>query len=114
MTQPLSGKEVAEKMAEVLSGVVVLADRDSLLVRPESLADAASFLKETHGLELDYLNNLTAVDWLDYIFEEHSFDNGRIKALGFEFKHPDASIGLANVRDWYRANKWLPPPPAES
>ncbi|MDP6933042.1 MAG: NAD-dependent epimerase/dehydratase family protein [Myxococcota bacterium] len=49
------------------------------------------------------------VDWLDYIFEEHSFDNERIKALGFQFRHPQARDGLRSLGAWYRERRWIPP-----
>ena len=67
MTQPLSGREVAQRIAQELPGAVLLADGNSVWVRPGSVAQVARFLKEAPGLEMDYLNNLTAVDYLDYL-----------------------------------------------
>lgn len=67
MTQPLSGSDVAERIGKAVPGAMLLADGLSLWVRPGAVAQVAQFLKEAPGLEMDYLNNLTAADYLDYI-----------------------------------------------
>ncbi|MEK7848853.1 MAG: NADH-quinone oxidoreductase subunit C [Chloroflexota bacterium] len=67
MTQPLSGREVAARIGREIPGAVLLADGLGIWVRPGSVAQVARFLKEAPGLEMDYLNNLTAADYLDYI-----------------------------------------------
>lgn len=65
MTQPLSGKDVAESIQGQVPGAVLLADGGCVWVRPGAVAQVAQFLKEAAGLEMDYLNNLTAADYLD-------------------------------------------------
>lgn len=54
------------------------------------------------------------IDWVDFMFLPHSYDNQGIKALGFAFKHPDPRVGLRETVAWYRQNRWLPNPPAEA
>jgi len=54
------------------------------------------------------------IDWVDFMFLPHSYDNQGIKALGFSFKHPDSRVGLRETVAWYRQNRWLPNPPAEA
>lgn len=66
MTIALNGEEVAKKIAEVVPGSVAAADKVTVVVRSKSLYQVAEFLKNTLGLDFDYLNDLTAVDYLDY------------------------------------------------
>ena len=61
-----SGKEKGRKVEEKLPGSVVESTPDAVIVKSESLLPAATYLKETAGLDFDYLANLTAVDYLDY------------------------------------------------
>ena len=66
MTVALSGKEVASRIEEKFPGSVIESGPDNLLVKSDSLADIARFLKEADGLEFDYLNFITAVDYYEY------------------------------------------------
>jgi len=67
MTIALKGEEVARKIAESFAGAVAAVDRSTIVVNAGSLYQVAEFLKNTPGLDFDYLNNLTAVDYLDYL-----------------------------------------------
>ena len=66
MTITLSAKEVASKIEENFPGSVAESSPDSLLVKSDSLLDVARFLKEAEGLDFDYLNFVTAVDYHEY------------------------------------------------
>jgi len=66
MTVVLSGNEVADKLEEKFRGSIVESGADSLLVKSESLLEIAAFLKTAPGLEFDYLDFITSVDYLDY------------------------------------------------
>ena len=66
MTVALSGNEVADKLKEKFPGSIVESGADSLLVKSESLLEIAAFLKTAPGLEFDYLDLITSVDYLDY------------------------------------------------
>ena len=66
MTVSLSGNEVAGKLEEKFPGNIVESGADSLLVKSESLLEIAAFLKTAPGLEFDYLDVITSVDYLDY------------------------------------------------
>jgi NADH-quinone oxidoreductase subunit C len=66
MTVTLSGKEIAGKIEEVLPGSVVESGPDNLVVKGDSLADVARFLKDTSGLDFGFLNFVTAVDYYDH------------------------------------------------
>jgi len=66
MTVALSGDEVAGKLKKKFPGSIVESGADSLLVKSESLLEIAAFLKTAPGLEFDYLDFITSVDYLDY------------------------------------------------
>ena len=66
MTVALSGKEIATKLEKQFPGSVIESSEDSLLIKPESLLDLASFLKTTPEFNFNYLTTITAVDYRDY------------------------------------------------
>ena len=66
MTVALQARKVAEQIARSLPGVALEADGSSLQVPGKDLLAVAGFLKSTPDLDMDYLSNLTAVDFLDY------------------------------------------------
>jgi len=66
MTVAVNTEEIGEKIAEAIPGSVVSSDKGWLTVDSKALAQVADFLKNTPGLEFDYLTVLTAVDYLDY------------------------------------------------
>ena len=66
MTVSLSGKEVALKIEEKFPGSMVESSQENLVVKSDHLLDVARFLKETDGLDFDYLNFVTAVDYYDH------------------------------------------------
>ena len=67
MTVTLSGQEIAEKIGEHFPDSVVEKSETSVVIKPESLFDVAEYLKNESGLEFDYLNYISAVDYLDYL-----------------------------------------------
>ncbi|MFC1987692.1 NADH-quinone oxidoreductase subunit C [Chloroflexota bacterium] len=66
MTLALSGQEVAAKVEQKFPGSIITSSGDNLLVKNESLFDLVSFLKNTPGLDFNYLIAITAVDYYDY------------------------------------------------
>ncbi len=62
----LSGKEIATKIEEKFPASVVESGQDSLVVKPDSLLQAAAYLKDTAGLDFDFLASVTAADYGDY------------------------------------------------
>jgi len=65
MTLALSGSDIAKQIEEKFPGSVVEATDQNLMVEAESLFDIAGYLKDTPGLDFDYLTLITAVDYLD-------------------------------------------------
>ena len=66
MTAALSGKEIADKLEKQLPGSIVESSQESLVIKSEFLLSVATFLKDTPGLDFNYLAAITAVDYYDY------------------------------------------------
>jgi len=66
MTASLSGREVAQQITKRFPKVLIATSDTSILINSESLLSAVAFLKETAGLDFDYLSSITAVDYDDY------------------------------------------------
>jgi NADH-quinone oxidoreductase subunit C len=66
LTRPLAGAEVAAKIVEALPGAGVRGEGGAIWVEARDLFPVARYLKEERGLAMDYLANLTAVDYLDH------------------------------------------------
>jgi NADH-quinone oxidoreductase subunit C len=65
MTLALSGEKIARQIEKKLPGSVVESGADSLLVKADLLLEVAAYLKNTPGLDFDYLSAITAVDYYD-------------------------------------------------
>jgi NADH-quinone oxidoreductase subunit C len=67
MTKTLVGQDVAAQIAEHIPQAVVEASDEWVVIRPDLLLQVAQFLKATPGLEFDYLNCITGVDYQDHL-----------------------------------------------
>jgi NADH-quinone oxidoreductase subunit C len=65
MTLALSGSDIAAKIEAKFPHSVVEATDQSLLVKAESLLEIAGYLKDTPGLDFDYLTLITTVDYIE-------------------------------------------------
>jgi len=66
MTAALSGKDVADKIEEQFPESIIESNEAGILVKSGSLCDVISFLKTSPDYNFNYLNDITAVDYLDY------------------------------------------------
>ena len=66
MTTSLIAGNVTRQIAEKLPDAVISTSETAILVDGKSLLDVAAFLKETPGLDFDYLTTITAVDYYQY------------------------------------------------
>jgi len=66
VTVAITGEEIGKKIAEAFPGSIVYSDKGSVVVDSKQLYRIGEFLKNTQGLEFDYLTFLTAVDYIDY------------------------------------------------
>ena len=108
MTVALSGREVAGQLEEKFPGGILESDQNCLVVKDDSLLGIASFLKDTPGLNFDYLNYITAVDYFEYfevIYQLTSLEHNHslvVKARCYERDNPvlPSVVGLWQGADF--------------
>jgi NADH-quinone oxidoreductase subunit C len=66
MTALLSPQETSGKISAQFPGAVASVSDRAIVLRPESLAKVAAYLRNAPGLAFDYLNFITAADYYDY------------------------------------------------
>ncbi len=66
MTKPVATNQLAETLGKEVPGCVLEASDNHIVVKADSLLAVANYLKNTAGLEFDYLNYVTAVDYNTY------------------------------------------------
>ena len=66
MTEHVTGGELAQRLADRLPGAVVEVGDTAVWVEAERIVDVMKFLKEEPGLEFNFLNAITAVDYVDH------------------------------------------------
>ena len=62
----LMGAELAQRVDEAVPGAVDDWSDDTLWVRPESIADVAGFLQRDGDLDMEYLNSISAIDYIGH------------------------------------------------
>jgi NADH-quinone oxidoreductase subunit C len=94
MTLALSGQEIATGLEAEFPESIVEATANSLLLKAESLLPVATYLKNTPGLDFDYLTAITAVDYCDYfevVYQLTSIQHNHslvLKARCYERENP--------------------------
>ena len=63
---PLSGETLAQRLRQQLPDAVITWDDASVWLEPESLNEAAAFLKDDAELDFKFLNSISAVDYIEY------------------------------------------------
>jgi len=66
MTLALSAKDIARQIEKKYPGCVVESAAEDLLVKGEALSEVAAYLKNTPGLDFDYLTAVSGVDYLEF------------------------------------------------
>ena len=66
MTVELQAAEIITKLEAALPGSTVESSGNAVVFKDEFILKAATFLKNTTGLEFNYLNFLTATDYTTY------------------------------------------------
>ncbi len=66
MTVALSGKEVAARLEQQFASDIIESNDRFILVKKEALPDIISLLKTNPDYDFNFLNYITAVDYLDY------------------------------------------------
>ena len=66
MTVALSTGEVTNQIEKSLPNAIIETSDSFMMVDSQSLLSVVTFLKDTDGLDFDYLTAITAVDYYDY------------------------------------------------
>jgi NADH-quinone oxidoreductase subunit C len=66
MTTSLSALEVSRRIGERLPEAIIETGDAAIVVDSRALLQVAAFLKDTPGLDFDYLTTITAVDYYQY------------------------------------------------
>ena len=64
--QDLTGGELAERLSVALSGIVEGHDDNAVWVVPSRIDEAAALLKDDPALDFQFLNSISAVDYVEY------------------------------------------------
>jgi len=67
MTKPLIGQDIAKLIAEHISDAIVESNKQWIIIKPELLLQVVQFLNTAPALDINYLNCITGVDYLDYL-----------------------------------------------
>jgi len=66
MTVELQAAEIVTKLEAALPGCIVESSGNSVVIKDEFVLKASIYLKNTAGLDFNYLNFLTATDYTTY------------------------------------------------
>jgi NADH-quinone oxidoreductase subunit C len=104
MTLALGAAEVAAKLAPKFTESIIEASQNVLLVKSSSIKNILAFLKGAPGLEFDYLNDITAVDYWDYfevVYQLTSIKNNHKLTVKTRLTGRD-NLSLPSVVDIYK------------
>ena len=66
MTRPLDTTKLAELVETNFPGSVTEWKPNAIFIRPETLLEICHFLKNTPELQLNYLNSISAIDYIEH------------------------------------------------
>ncbi len=64
--QQLTGEELSERVGAAVPDSVVASDDGILFVEPAKIADVAGFMKSDSRLDFNFLNSISAVDYINH------------------------------------------------
>ncbi len=66
VVRSLPGEELSQRLQSAVPGCVERWQNDAVWVSPSSISDAALFLRDDPNLDLQFLNAVSAVDFVEY------------------------------------------------
>jgi NADH/F420H2 dehydrogenase subunit C len=66
VVRALSGRELAERLEVAVPGSVERWHGEVVWVKPPTVADVARFLRDDPSLDFQFLNSISAVDFIEY------------------------------------------------
>lgn len=97
MTKELGGAELARHLVQQYPDIVEQERDSAVWVKPDQIVEALQFLRDHPGLKLEYLNAISAVDYIEYfevIYHLTSFEQNHsavIKARLYDREEPSIS-----------------------
>jgi NADH-quinone oxidoreductase subunit C len=110
MTQDEICARLKAQFGEAVSALSETKGDRFVVVSGEKIVDVCRFLKSTAGLELDYCQDITAVDWparkvIEVVFHLYSLSHKHGLVLKVEANREQPS--LASVEGVWKAASWL-------
>ena len=78
MSRPLSGEQVAERINAEIAGVAPEWNDTDVWIAPERLVRIGKFLRDDPELDLQMLNSISAVDYVEYFELVYHFRSLRL------------------------------------
>ena len=66
MTRSLTGKELHGYLVDVFGEYLSNYREQEILIDPQKVDEVCEYMKTSSGLEFDFLNSITAVDYVEY------------------------------------------------
>lgn len=70
------------------------------------ISKAWGYIKKKFDLKDELLPRLDR-DFFGYLVNDFSYDNSKLKNLGFSYEFPDPREGIVETINWYKNNKWI-------
>ena len=97
--------ELKSLLEQELPGVSLTVDGSALFVAPKDLTTVCRYLKDTERFRMDYLANLTAVDFppdrMDVVYQLYSMEK-KHGPITFKVKLPRQQLVVASVTPIWR------------
>jgi len=107
MTVSLSGSEIARQITERFPEAVIDADSQAILVSSDSILTICEYLKSSPEHAFDYLNFITAVDYLNYfelVYQITSLKHNHTMVLKTRCYDRDNSVVPSVITVWRGAD----------
>ncbi len=114
MTKVIDGPTAAEIVARSFPDAVVEVLPNSIVIRTELLAEVARYLYDTPGLNFDYLEGITSVDYIDYFevvynlvsLEENHSMVMKVQAYGREKPEAPSVVSIWKTADFQEREEY--------
>jgi NADH-quinone oxidoreductase subunit C len=110
MTQEEVLAQLKAQFGDAVGGLSETKGDRFVVVKGDRIVDVCRFLKETTGLEFDYCQDITAIDWpsrkvIEVVFHLYSMEHRHGLVLKVEAAREDPSI--PTVEGVWKAASWL-------
>ena len=107
MTRTLAGADLAQRLRERFPDAVLRWSEDAVWVSPHSIAAMALYLRDDPGLRFNYLNSVSAVDYIDHfqiVYHLTSLEHNHAAVLKVDLYTRESPSLPSVVHVWPGAN----------